>query len=966
MYDPMLDAAPTALATNAVDFLKTWPCPPVLSAAFIHPETGVPVNLPGSKSNFESKSFRPKPGDEVDWSAVATWIEARQGKANLYFDVNEATGFVDKKLSKVTTARVWAFHVDIDPRAATGLEPAETQEAALARITAMVEAYRLPPSTIIPSGGGVQVFWRLNAPIENTGVTEDERKAWCDDVARYITKLAQELEGDIPCRDVSHIMRLPFTVNTPNEKKRKKGREIARSSLAKNDSTLRYGVEQFEKAPGAEPTIAQAAPGGSSIRATATSTVAHGPLTGTDDPILWALPRRAKNIMAEGEDAEEIKTLTKRIRKLEKALAEMAATSAATIDKFEKCIADSGTDAVKRIEAENGIAVERNDSITKIEVEKELEETRARLAHITKHDPSRNAWMYDFVCEAIRVNIPDNVIHAILLDRRFKVSAHILDQGDPKSYASGQIADAHKHVGYTKPIVRYDEAKPDLFVTDTERALMNCNEPIFQSSGRVVRPIRLSNEEIEEGVKRKAGALIIRSLSPTRLNELADIHIHFKKRRKGDADDWVTLIPAPSKITDRYLGRQGDGWQIATLMGIIENPTLREDGSLLTQEGYDRPMGVFLDLNGVVFPTIKQEPSIDDAREALRLLKIPIAEFPFVDDAARAVLLSAMVTAPIRHALRSAPMVATDATTPGTGKTLCANIPSLMLTGRAAPVMSQGVDDEEDEKRLAGVLLRGDNVVLIDNVRRAISGPDVLCSMLTEDSIQIRKLGETGNIQVSARVLVMATGNNIQFDGDMIRRVVISRLDAKLERPEEREHFALDLKSWVPGHRTELVVAALTLVRWYLTARAAKAIAAANFKPSGFPDWDAMVRAPLIAIGEADPWATNAAISSKDTVTGDLGSLLEALHGQGVASFTATELVALAAMHGPIQAALHAVCANRSGMVNTKSIGTYFNRHDGRIVHGLCARRFWNSDKRHWWYRVDEAVEADEQGELVV
>src|SRR5450759_863677 len=66
---------PKPATIKAVTFLKLWPSYPTLTA--IH------LDAAGATTKIETKAF-PK----SDWQAVASWVEARQGKANLYFLVN--------------------------------------------------------------------------------------------------------------------------------------------------------------------------------------------------------------------------------------------------------------------------------------------------------------------------------------------------------------------------------------------------------------------------------------------------------------------------------------------------------------------------------------------------------------------------------------------------------------------------------------------------------------------------------------------------------------------------------------------------------------------------------------------------------------------------------------------------------------------------------------------------------------
>ncbi len=138
--------------SQAVEFLQSWPGYPVLSAS--HTELAT-----GKKGLFETRSFPPP----TDWNAVAKWVDDRQGKANLYFSVNPPLHAIDKKAERTDIARIVALQVDSDVR------PGEDQVAGTARIIKMLEAYKVPPSLIISSGGGAQAFWLLEEPLDISG-----------------------------------------------------------------------------------------------------------------------------------------------------------------------------------------------------------------------------------------------------------------------------------------------------------------------------------------------------------------------------------------------------------------------------------------------------------------------------------------------------------------------------------------------------------------------------------------------------------------------------------------------------------------------------------------------------------------------------------------------------------------------------------------------------------------------------
>ncbi|HEV2379792.1 MAG TPA: hypothetical protein VG206_08340 [Terriglobia bacterium] len=79
-------------------------------------------------------------------------------------------------------------------------------------------------------------------------------------------------------------------------------------------------------------------------------------------------------------------------------------------------------------------------------------------------------------------------------------------------------------------------------------------------------------------------------------------------------------------------------------------------------------------------------------------------------------------------------------------------------------------------------------------------------------------LGKTRILRLPTNVLWTATGNNLSFRGDLSVRALVCRLDARIERPEEREFVIPDLKSNVTERRQELVTAALTIPRAYVVA----------------------------------------------------------------------------------------------------------------------------------------------------
>ncbi|MEM1150216.1 MAG: primase-helicase family protein [Pseudomonadota bacterium] len=135
--------------------------------------------------------------------------------------------------------RTWrhvALHVDVDPRAG------EDIGAERARALRLLREYEPRPSIIIDSGGGYQGFWLLDEVVELPGEAGDEARHLPIELRNL--SIETRLQGD-NCHNIDRIMRLPGTVNLPNEKKRKKGRKAANTRVVEAEWSRRYPLDAF-------------------------------------------------------------------------------------------------------------------------------------------------------------------------------------------------------------------------------------------------------------------------------------------------------------------------------------------------------------------------------------------------------------------------------------------------------------------------------------------------------------------------------------------------------------------------------------------------------------------------------------------------------------------------------------------------------------------------------------------------
>ena len=308
---------------------------------------------------------------------------------------------------------------------------------------------------------------------------------------------------------------------------------------------------------------------------------------------------------------------------------------------------------------------------------------------------------------------------------------------------------------------------------------------------------------------------------------------------------------------------------LPSIAGVITTPTLRPDGSILIEPGYDPDTRLYHVADpSLRLPAMPEHPTKHDANLAIDVLGRLLHEFPFVDDVSRAVALSAIITSVVRGALPVAPLHAFRASTAGSGKSYLADIVSMIATGRPCPVMAVADKDDETEKRLLGMLLAGFPIISLDNVNGELGG-DLLCQAIERPLIRARPLGSSEIMEIESRATLLATGNALRVRGDMTRRTLLCTLDAGMERPELRP-FEDNPAAAVAGDRGLYVAAALTIVRAYLNEGQPVDVSPV----ASFEDWNRWVRGALIWLGCGDPVASMEDARQDDPELSELRELL--------------------------------------------------------------------------------------------
>lgn len=441
---------------------------------------------------------------------------------------------------------------------------------------------------------------------------------------------------------------------------------------------------------------------------------------------------------------------------------------------------------------------------------------------------------------------------------------HAMPEGDDEAWrdlldADPPLTPPHKLNGH----VRVDDRPEVKLGKDLHRVLEECSEAltrdplVYQRSHRLVTVVGApAGESVAKGTP------IIRELTPPallpRMTRYVKLLAHKAPDKKairlaemgGPAAqaEWVEAMP-PANVVTSLLATAG--WPtIPRISGLSVTPIFRADGTICQQPGYD-PATELLFAPSAEYPEIQESPTIEDARGALAALREVCCDFPFAAPHHESAWLAGVLTALARAAIDGpVPLFAVDATTRGTGKSRLVDAAMLLVHGESASRMPLPEDDDEMRKRITALLSEGVTGVLLDNITRTIALPS-LDAVLTADVWSDRLLGSSSSVRVPARAVWWATGNNIQFGGDLSRRTLHIRLESSLENPEERSDFRHpDLLGWLRGERRRLVTCGLTILR---AAAVAGVIPKREKLWGSYESWSSVVPPVLAWLGMPDP-----------------------------------------------------------------------------------------------------------------
>lgn len=168
------------------------------------------------------------------------WVNQRQGKANLYYTLNEPRPGCQGRLKESDIEWIRGIVIDIDPDKTEEALPGgyERERARLLIIAAKLRDWSFcTPAAIVDTGNGIQVLWLFPEPLPNTAENKIAVKAQARAIGRKF--------GSDAVHSLEHLFRIPGTINIPDAGKRQRRRVTTVSRVIHLDPGERCSLDNL-------------------------------------------------------------------------------------------------------------------------------------------------------------------------------------------------------------------------------------------------------------------------------------------------------------------------------------------------------------------------------------------------------------------------------------------------------------------------------------------------------------------------------------------------------------------------------------------------------------------------------------------------------------------------------------------------------------------------------------------------
>lgn len=379
----------------------------------------------------------------------------------------------------------------------------------------------------------------------------------------------------------------------------------------------------------------------------------------------------------------------------------------------------------------------------------------------------------------------------------------------------------------------FDEAC-QITVAQFEAASGQDEEPYFYKSGGKLARLKHGGHEV--------------SAEPLRLEDVryeANRLIDWRRRLKGGGDKSVAAYEQVVKFV-----HASPSLRVPSITGIVSVPTYTKEGRLITQRGFDRATGIYLQpAPSLDILSVPANPSVADVRAACAMLMTELhRDFPFSDrydgsdklpvylgdvdndgfripnlkrgESARANALAMILHPHVRDIIDDcSPIYMIDAAGPASGKGYLTNTVTAISEGRESTKRAPLSNPDEMRKQITATLLSQQQMFLQDNINHHLDDP-VWANAVTSGYWRDRQLGVSGEVAGPLRLQFIVTMNQGTMSLELLRRACPIRLDADvpnpdLDRPQESFKHR-PLMQWSLQNRSQLLNACHVLIaNWF-------------------------------------------------------------------------------------------------------------------------------------------------------
>lgn len=423
------------------------------------------------------------------------------------------------------------------------------------------------------------------------------------------------------------------------------------------------------------------------------------------------------------------------------------------------------------------------------------------------------------------------------------------------------------------------------------------------------------------------------------------VDVHTLRQRTTEIVNWIL----PTADGPKSIGMPQPVALAALASGPPESlPKIRgiARASFDGRKGYDPETGY------VTIPRSNAAPATDPPEILAAELLSVVQDFEWADAVSPCCWIAALLTLFARPLIKGPiPLFAIDKNAPGTGGTLLAKLLGEIYLGEQPGTNDYCRDREEWRKTLFAAALGSKALLLLDNVTGRL-GDDLLNQIVTSGVLEGRILGQSKMVAVPFEPLIVATGNNLEPRGDLLRRTFRARLETRSRAPEARTGFAhRDLLAWVREHRERLAACAMGMI--------VQRGPAPEETWGSFESWSSIVRAAIVRAGLDDPIQSRAGLAeiAADVSDAQIPDLLVAtLIGLGATTEagarSAEEIFRDGGRAGACWTAALSLLPEKS---TARDVGKVLRANAGRVfLRGRITRGPLADGLRKWW--IDASV----------